>query len=162
VSVPEEAEARLAERLGRGSVVVGVGNELRGDDGAGAVVARELWETVPWPVIQAETAPESFLMKIVSLEPDSVVVVDAIHLGAEPGSVRLLTADQLTGQGPSTHGPAPLTFLDALRALHPCRQAVLGIQPQNSEFGAGLSEPVRRAVGSVVEIFRRCAADAHG
>lgn len=148
----------LAERLARivtpATVIVCVGNSLIGDDGAGVAVAERLEDTLPWPVFNAQTVPESYLMKIVNLKPETLVMVDALELGAGPGTIRLLPSRKLTGQTPSTHGPAPLMFLDVVRRMHPCRQVVLGIQPESGVFGTGLSEPVEAAVDCIVGAFR--------
>ena len=76
---------------------------------------------------------------------------------APPGSVELFEADRIGGQGPSTHGPAPLAFLELLTMFHPCRQAVLGIQPKHNQTGDPISEPVAQAVKRVVAAFRLLA-----
>jgi len=137
-----------------GSVIVCVGNDLCGDDGAGVAIANKLTDSVPWRIFNTQTVPESFLMKIVDHKPSSVVLVDALDFGAAPGAVELIEAANVTGQGPSTHGPAPLAFLDVLKLFHPCRQAVLGIQPESTEFDQPLTKPVSRAVDMVVEAFQ--------
>lgn len=152
----------LAEVLCPGAAVVCVGNELCGDDGAGVAVARGLGGKVPWDVFDTQSVPESFVMKIAARKPGRVVLVDALDFGACPGAVELVEPEGLSGQGPSTHGPAPLAFLELLRMIHPCRCAVLGIQPQQADFGAALSEPVRAAVDMVVEAFHRLATSAGG
>jgi len=153
-----QLRAGLEEKIsGRTCVVVGVGNELRGDDGAGVAVARQLAGKVPWTVIDAQTAPESFLMEIVHHRPQTVVVVDALDFGREPGAIDLIEAGAVCGQGPSTHGPAPVAFFEALNMMHPCRCVVLGIQPKGANLGASLSEPVRRAVELLVEAFGQLA-----
>ena len=143
-------------------IVVGIGNDLCGDDGAGPAVARALAGAVPWEVLDAQTVPESFLMRIVNRRPATVVLVDAVDFHARPGAVDLLESTQLSGQGPSTHGPAPLAFLELLGMLHPCRSAVLAIQPKQSDPGQPLSAEVRRAVEFVTEAFKRLAAGTGG
>jgi len=158
----EEWARRLADVLEPSALVVCIGNELRGDDGAGVAVARELAGTLPWPVLDAATAPESFLGKIVDAKPGTVLLVDALHFGGSPGAVELLGPERLAGQSPSTHGPSPATFFQALLVMHPCRTWVLGIQPERVEVGAGLSEPVLATVRLVVDAFRRCAEAARG
>jgi len=145
---------QLAEALGRDGAIVCIGNELRGDDAAGVEVARRLGGEMPWPVFDVRHAPESFLMKIVRARPASVLVVDAVPFGAAPGTVRLFDPEAVTGQGPSTHGPAPQMFLRALRMMHTCHQTVLGIQPEQTEVGSPLSEPVSRAVDRVIHALR--------
>ena len=147
----------LAERLGEihpsSTAIVCVGNELRGDDGAGPAVARDLLRTRRWYVYDAGLAPESFLMKIAATKPDLAVVVDTLHFGARAGAVELFGPEDLGGAGPSTHGPAPTLFLQALKMLHRCRCVILGIQPDSMEFGRGLSAPVSAAVQRIVDAF---------
>jgi len=149
----EHLVEHLREVLTPKTVLVCVGNELCGDDGAGVVIARQLMGKVPWRVFDTQTVPESFLMKIIDADPDGVLLIDGLHFNAAPGAVELFTADAVTGQGPSTHGPAPLAFLEVLEMMHPCKRSVLGIQAESVEFGTGLSEPVCRAVDMVVEAF---------
>ncbi len=152
-----ELAARLRETLAPSSVIVCVGSDLCGDDGAGPAVAGGLGDTLPWQVLDTGNAPENFLGRIVTLEPESVLLVDALHLGAEPGSAALLDAARIAGVGPSTHGPAPVTFLDALDQMHPCRRFVLGIQPEQTAVGSPLSPAVQRGVALAVDALRRCA-----
>jgi len=52
-----------------------------------------------------------------------------------------------------------VAFLDALAMLHPCRCAVVGIQPARLDLDQPLSEPVSRAVEMIVEAFHELAAD---
>ena len=158
LATAEELAAHLAELLDPSSVIICVGDEMRGDDGAGPAVAKELGGTVPWLVIDAQNAPENFLMKVVNAEPRSVVLVDALHLGEPPGTVRLTDPEDLSGHGPSTHGPAPVTFLEALKAMFPCRQVVLGIQPVGTELGSSISQPVRASIALIVDALRSAAA----
>ena len=160
VHTVEELAQRLAEVMTPASVIVCIGNELVGDDGAGCAVAQQLAGTVPWPVFDAQNAPESFLMKIVNCKPDTLVLVDALELAAPPGTVAMLPSRKITGQGPSTHGPAPIAFLDAVRMMHPCRTVVLGIQPEAGVFGTGLSEVVSASVDLIVRAFRTLAQGA--
>ena len=154
----EHLARHLAEIITPESVIVCVGHDLCGDDGAGTAVAKGLAEAdIPWQVFDTQSVPESFLMKIVAARPGGVVLVDALHFGARPGAVELIQTEDLTGQGPSTHGPAPLAFLDILKMMHPCPQAVLGIQPQSVEFGTEITEPVAEAVDMVVRAFQLLA-----
>jgi len=161
IDTVEHLAEHLAEVMDSESVIICVGNDLCGDDGAGVAVAEKLEklaDSVPWRVFNTQTVPESFLMKIVGAKPSSVVLVDALNFGAEPGAVELIEAADVTGQGPSTHGPAPLAFLDVLQLFHPCRQAVLGIQAESTEVGEPITEPVSRAVDMVVRAFQAVAA----
>jgi hydrogenase 3 maturation protease len=149
----EHLAEHLAPIARPSTVIIGVGNDMCGDDGAGPMVARRLAGRVPWTIFDTQTVPESFLMKIVNLEPASVILVDALDFGAPPGCVELFDTHQLCGQGPSTHGPAPLAFLDLLQMMHRCRRTVLGVQPQRVEFGSAMQPAVRRAVDLIARGF---------
>lgn len=153
VNTAEELAERLTQMVTSSTVIVCIGNDLCGDDGAGVEVGRRLAGSVPWPVFQAETVPESYVMKIVEHRPQSLVLVDAVELAAAPGSVRVLEADHVGGQGPSTHGPAPMAFFKLVQMMHPCRCVVVGIQPQSGGVDQPLAPAVRQAVELVVRAF---------
>ena len=158
--IVNQLAAHLSDVMTDETVIVCIGNDLRGDDGAGPALAKALIGTVPWPVIDAGNAPENFIVRIARHNPEVVILVDAMDLGADPGVVVVDEAERIAGQGPSTHGPAPVAFVEALRIMHPCRCAVLGIQPERTELDAELSEPVKTAVRNVAEAFR-IVADEH-
>ena len=143
----------LLEVLTVNSVIVCVGNEICGDDAAGPAVAKQIDGKVCWKVFDVQTVPESFLMKIVELAPDTVLIVDALNFDAPAGTVEIFASEKMTGQGPSTHGPAPIAFLDVLNMFHPCKRAVLGIQPVQSEFGSPMCKEVADAVDFVSNAF---------
>ena len=162
LDTPEEIARRLAELMHPSTVIVGVGNELRGDDGAGVVVADRLAGRVPWLVLDAGMAPENFLGKLLDGRPESVVLIDAAAVGAPPGTVLLLGREDLTEASPGTHGPSLLPVLEWLdeAGVAPC--AVLGIQPQRGDFGRGLSQAVGAAVERIVQAFGQLCGAEHG
>ena len=159
----EHLIVHLKEIICPSMVIVCVGNDLCGDDGAGPTLARTLPKTIPWTVFDTGTVPESFLMKIAQAKPESLLLIDALDFGAAPGEVEFFMSDDITGQGPSTHGPAPLAFLEVLQMIHPCRNAVLGIQPKDNTIGSSLSKPVAQAVDMIARAIQAMAAEAdHG
>ncbi|MHC4982950.1 MAG: hydrogenase maturation protease, partial [Planctomycetota bacterium] len=99
IAAVEHLVEHLAQFVCPSMAIVCVGNEMCGDDAAGVLVARELAGTVPWAVYDTQTVPESFLMKIVAAKPESVVVIDALDFGGGEGTVEILPADSVAGQG---------------------------------------------------------------
>lgn len=137
--------------------VLGVGSELRGDDFAGVLVARavEAWRRRSRAALVAGyegcAAPENLTGEIGRFEPSHVVLVDAAHLGEEPGAVRVLEADQIGGVSFSTHMlPAPI-FLAYLEKTTGCRTLIVGIQPAQTDVLGPISPPVAAAVRAVAE-----------
>ncbi len=145
------------------TLVLGLGNPLRGDDGAGVAVARILKKKGLPPgvdVMEGEMDGLSFLEKAERYE--KVIVVDAADMNLEPGEWRAfdLRPDLLKGDfGASTHqfglGEA-LQLAETLGwKLPPIR--VYGIQPGWVGFTGKLrlSGAVSRAVRAVAEAVRQ-------
>lgn len=138
-------------------MIIGIGSELRSDDGAGVEVVQRLRRKLAaeaghrLSLVTGGTTPENVTAEIVRLKPDLIIFVDAADFGGVPGNVRLLDLDEIVGMTFSSH-TLPLTVvIDYLRGFLPeCLVQVLGIQPQDTEFGEGLSKPVESAVAAIV------------
>src|SRR5512138_1713340 len=101
-------------RIGNPSIrvaVLGIGNELSGDDAVGVVIAGELRQRLDPRadcfVLDAATAPENFTGPLRRFRPDLVLLVDAAHLSGEPGTITWLDWQQTDGVSGSTHTLPP-------------------------------------------------------
>ena len=139
------------------AVIVCIGSELHGDDAAGVAIGRQLTGDIPWPILEAGLAPESFVVKIADLRPDVVILIDAVDFGGRAGEVVLVDVDRIVDVAAGTHGPSLMPFVEALRLMHPCRMVVLGIQPLETRVGDALRPPVRKAVARAVAALRALA-----
>lgn len=147
---------RLSGRL----TVVGIGNAGRGDDAAGLRVARLLrrlgapggWgPLVLADVVVAGTAPEAYAGAIAASAPDTVLLVDAAQLGQPPGAVALVAeADLAQRPGWEVHRPPLALLMHYLTLRTGARVLLLGIQPQDTAWGAPLSPAVRQSTGAAV------------
>lgn len=129
-------------------VVFTVGNVLRGDDGAGPLLA-ELLECAPaegWDVVDGGASPENCLHQVRALSPERVLLVDAAEMELDPGEIRLIDEDCVAGHFLITTHAIPLNFLIAsLRETVP-EIVFLGIQPADVSFFGPMSPVVRQAV----------------
>ena len=150
----------LSARLKGDVVIVGMGNPLLGDDAAGCLVAQGLEGTRGLHVILAEETPENCFCKILDAEPDVVVFVDAVALGAPPGSVAMLEAEALARYEPSTHRVPLGLVAEFVQRESGADVFVLGIQPRQVTLGSGLSTEVAVATESLLELFRRSTPDS--
>lgn len=147
------AQSRLA--------LLGVGNQLRGDDGAGATVTEELLHALGdsppagIQILTVATAPENFTGKLRKFAPQQVVFVDAADFGGSPGEIRWLDWRASTGFGASTHLQAFHLNAAWLEQELQTRVSLLGIQPLHTDFDQPLSAPVRGAVSAIVSEFLR-------
>lgn len=128
--------------------VVGVGQPLRGDDGAGPAVARRLAALAGgWLlVVNAGHAPENCLGPIVRFRPDAILFIDAARGGGAPGDLTWLRPDEADGRGGSTHTLSLAMLAGYLAAESGAAVHILGIEPANVAFNEGLSPGVERAV----------------
>ena len=131
------------------TVILGVGNTLRADDGAGCVLAQRLKGKTRALCIDAGSSPENFTGTIRKVDPDTILVVDAADLGKEPGAFALLEKDEIMTVGFTTHDLSPAMLMEYLKAQTKASIYLLGIQPASVEFGEGLSERVEETLEKV-------------
>lgn len=138
-------------------VVLGMGNLILSDDGAGVHAARRLAADPRLPpgteVVDAGTFGVELTRYAAGCR--TLVVLDAVDVGAEPGTVCRMEAGALAGlAGAATvHDAGLADLLAALRLMgeEPARVVLLGIQPGTTEPGTALSPRVEAAVASLVE-----------
>jgi len=147
----EDLIGDLAKRLGiERTVVCGIGNELRGDDGVGMLIAgnlsgENLRDDVQ--VIQCGELPENFLQDIVEHDPGCVVMLDAVDAGKPTGNIVLVESGEIVSNTISTHR-LPLSFLSKIiesRLDHEVDIFVIGIQIENCGFGEEMTPAVVRS-----------------
>lgn len=130
--------------------ILGVGNEMNGDDGAGVSVVRDLAARTPRPpgvlLIEAGAAPESYTGPLRRFKPDLIIEVDAAMLGGAPGATAWLDWREADGMSASTHTLPPSVLATFIQADLGCEMTILGIQPERVEMGTGLSPAVASAV----------------
>ncbi|MFM8319838.1 MAG: hydrogenase maturation peptidase HycI [Chloroflexota bacterium] len=143
-----------------------VGNEMMGDDGAGALLAQRV-RAAPldgWVCLHGGSLPEARLHQVRELAPGRVLIVDAAEMGLPTGQVRRLAAAQLAEALAAdpfllTSHALPLGFLvEALQEFVP-QVELVGIQPGTVAFGLPLSEAVRTAVDWVYAQLHSGAED---
>jgi hydrogenase 3 maturation protease len=101
----------------------------------------------------AEEVPESWLGPAAAARPDTVLLVDAADLGAEPGSAVLLEPEDLQGGGAFTHR-TPLSLLSTfLRRETGADVLLLAIQPRATEWGRPMSPEVEEAAALLADIL---------
>ncbi len=139
-------------------VIVGVGNEAKGDDAVGVVVIRNL-QRLGVPAIDCGDIPEGYTDLIKARHPETVLFVDAVDLGAEPGSVALISADQLADVKHDTHRPSLRLVMRYLEAETGGRCYVLGVQPSRIGSRRQMSPEVEKAAVEITRVLRGILSD---
>jgi len=133
--------------------VLCIGNPARGDDGFGPAVARALHGRIDAHLFDGGVAPENDLPRVSALRPAVSIIVDAVHFGGRPGTLRLLQADELREDGVSTHSTALPVLARFLEADCGSRVLVLAAQPAITAWGESLSPEMTRAVSTAVRLL---------
>lgn len=132
-------------------LIIGCGNRLRGDDGAGILVAERLRNLG----IPAETRSGEAADLIEAWRgADDVIVVDAVVTGAPVGTVQAWDARQPPASArtsASTHGLGVAEAIELAQALQcrPARLQVYGIEGRRFDPGVEISPEVQRAIEDV-------------
>jgi hydrogenase 3 maturation protease len=141
-------------------VVLGIGNELRGDDTAGVLVVKKLKRALKdlknVLIINCGTAPENFLSKVKAFSPSHVLVIDAIDFKGESGSVILYEAEKEMIESISTHRLSVSLVRAYLEESGlKTKFFLIGIQPKNILLGARISHEVNEAVEIITKILKK-------
>jgi len=154
-------QQRISAFLRPGSILVGIGNRLRGDDAFGPMLIDRMREyhDMPWRVFDAEETPENLSGAIAALEPESVLLLDACRSVGAPGDVSLFPMEAIPYGGISTHAPSLRLFAEFLSWRVSCPVAILGVEPCVLSMGAPLSPAVERSLDTVAGVLERLASN---
>lgn len=150
-------------------IILGIGNELKYDDGVGPFIISELNklnlnENVL--LINAQTVPENFTGKIRKENPSHIILIDACLMGLNPGDYKIVNEDDFVNIGISTHSMSLSYFV---KFLNQDNILFIGIEPELLElidqdslgsldkdlmdFHGELTENVKRSASEIIEIF---------
>ena len=145
----------LSKKLTGKVMILGVGNPLRGDDGAGPYLIDQLKGHVNATLLNCEDVPENFIGKIAENKPDSVLIIEAVDLGINAGAVAILEEDNLRDASWSTHHTSLRLFINSVKTITGGNVLVLGIQPKSTEFGSKISDEVRETLALLQDTLSR-------
>jgi len=149
------------------TLVLGLGNVLRGDDGVGTAVISTLQsQSLPDGVDLIDGGTAGLEIVLLLKEYRRVIVVDAAEMGLKAGEWRVFGQDAIAPANPSfmngtLHGVGfaeALALADALGAL-PEELLVFGVQPERTlsewaDWGEGLSVEVKTAVSPLCQAIK--------
>ncbi len=151
-------------------LIAGIGNIFLSDDGFGVEVAQRLLaEPFPDGVRVVDFGIRGLhLAYELGDGYDAAILIDAAPRGGQPGTIYVIEPD-LSAMQPDTgaesplldaHGMEPVAVLSLLKTLGGKidRVLIIGCEPETSEDGIGLSEPVSRAVDEAVGVVRNLVA----
>ncbi|MHB1397805.1 MAG: hydrogenase maturation protease [Trichloromonadaceae bacterium] len=142
-------------------LVMAVGNLLRGDDGfAGAVLEQLEKEVLPAEVELFDAGTSIIDLMEVFNGRQRLIVLDAVRGGQAPGTLYRFSPEEVeAGELPmnSLHqvGLLETLKLGALVDCKPGSTVVIGVQPDATALGIGLSVAVQNAVPRAVRLVMK-------
>lgn len=138
-------------------VILGIGNDMRGDDGLGSLLARKLMNMLKdnqyVKVYDGGTVPENFTGAIKRDNPSHIIVIDAVEMNEKPGNIRLIAKNEIANYSISTHA-LPLSFLIRyLESASGAQIVLLGIQPKNLDLTNIISSEVEKSITYLLKMF---------
>ena len=143
-------------------VVLGVGNDLRGDDAVGIKVAEKIKEWVEKNqekdiLVIATHVPENHVADVIKFAPRKVIVVDTADFMGKPGEFVVLSEDKISEFSPTTHNISLKMLAKVIKKecilSNPIFTFVL-IQPKNVGFGEPMSSEVKSSIDTVTELVK--------
>lgn len=141
-------------------VVLGIGNQLMGDDGVGVNAAIRLSViTKTFPDVSClDGGTLGYLLMNYIEDTDNLIVIDAAQMRLQPGEVRMFQGEDMddfliTNPYRSIHevGLSDLLNMARLDGYLPSRRALIGIQPLNVGTSIELSDPVYKSLPLVCD-----------
>jgi len=128
-------------------LIVGMGNRIKSDDGAGIYISEELRKQGIENIVIAENSIENYIGKINRYKANTILMIDAVDMGEEPGYFKLVPVDKIENTTTNTHNLSIRTISSFFETKD---QWVLGIQPEEVSFGMGLSSRIQSAADRII------------
>ncbi len=138
-------------------LVIGIGNDFRGDDVVGLYIVRKLREMLPGGIEIIEASGEATELMMMWEKRGQVIVVDAISSGGEAGTVfrfdigkEDLPAAAFENQTTHSFGLAQAIQLGKMMGNLPRELIVYGIEGKSFDLGESLSPQINDAAEDVI------------
>ena len=139
-------------------IVLGVGNELKSDDGVGPFIIKRLIEenieNDRLLFINVQTVPENFTGKIRKENPSHVIIVDACLMGCKSGEIRIVDKDDFVNIGISTHSMSLSYFVKYLEKDSDLKVIFVGIEPETMDWGAQPTQNIQKTAFEFIETLK--------
>lgn len=139
---------------------LGIGNDLKGDDGIGWYVIDRLSEKLKGDknlLFIKTSVPENHVREIRDFAPKTLVIIDAADLKKAPGTIKPIRFEQVRESFMSTHTTPITVFLRLYQEGEPFKKPVtiIGIQRKTNEFGQPISPEVKKSGDRVARIISK-------
>ncbi len=150
-------------------VIMGVGNELKGDDAIGVYVIKrlmnyfiennnlnnEILKIKNLYLINAGTVPDFYTDILKEIKPTHIIIIDCALMNEMPGKVKIIKEDEIINYSLSTH-TLPISFIiKYLKNFVNFDVIIIGIQPKVIDF-CPMSKEVIESGDKLIETLINC------
>ena len=125
-------------------IILGIGNELKCDDGVGPFVIDEL----------KDLENPNFTGKIRKEQPSHVILVDACLMGCKPGEFKIVDKDDFVNIGISTHSMSLSYFVKYLERDNDFKIIFVGIEPESMDYSDKPTPTVQKGAYKFINILK--------
>ena len=152
----------------RKTLILGIGNSLLQDEGAGVHAIRMLAERAAQrdDIELMDGGTLSFSLAGAIEDADQLIVIDAAQYDGEPGTTKIFVGEQMDAfigrnRKLSVHEVSLIDLLMIARLADqlPQQRALIGIQPQHMDWGEIPSPPVAAAIRQACDQALQLAAE---
>ncbi len=135
-------------------LIVTIGNDLRGDDGAGPYIAKQAINNSKMIVFDAGERPENSVDVAELEKPSKVIFIDAANFGGRAGEIRVINHDQIPQTSLSTHIFPVSVVASIIEADTKAKVYFLGIQARSTRLGDEMCEEVKRSCDGILGFLK--------
>ncbi|MFO8051900.1 MAG: hydrogenase maturation protease [Thermoplasmatota archaeon] len=151
-------------------LVVGVGNDIMGDDGIGPAVIRELEASDRLPPYVDLLDEGAGGMRIIhDIEGyDRVLIIDSADFGGDPGDWKLFRPEDVSTRkkitGRSLHEMDLIKTLELAKLVGNAPEDIwiMAVQPKRVALGKPLSDEIKKRMGEYVEVILKKEEEISG
>lgn len=135
------------------TLIVGLGNEILGDEGVGVHAARALESVLDEDDTRILEVGTAILDALPDLEhPDRIIVIDAMKAQGSPGAIYRTCLADCSGSPciASMHGFDIFRVLSLAGRTDTPQIIVFGVEPHHIGWSTELSEPVRQSIPPLI------------
>lgn len=150
-------------------VILGIGNDIRGDDGLGPYIINRLFDLKEDAddndlnndsglyLINAGSVPENFTGSIKKINPSHILIIDASLMNMKPGEINIVSKENIVNLSVSTHSMS-LKYL--IKYLESCEGVnndfkilFVGIEPESMDLSFDLSDSVKETCDDLIKVL---------
>ncbi|MEO0292897.1 MAG: hydrogenase maturation protease [candidate division WOR-3 bacterium] len=147
-------EKELEKFVDKQTVIMGIGSELKSDDGIGVFVAKTLKERGFNNVIVAGSTPEHWIGFLLKKKFKKLLIIDAVIFEGKEGEIKIFDLQDINGNFGLTHASSLNIFYEFLSKESSIKELkILAVMPKSLNLEEGLSKEVEESALKIIKFF---------